>query len=305
MKVLIAYDDSDCAKDALEDLKNAGFPAQTEALVLTVTENWSLIFEAQEKELSAESRDTYPIPAQIRHIREKAHEAFAETERKVRIIAQNLQTEFPSWSVDARAMPGFAHWDILETARTWEADLIVIGSHGRNLIGRVLLGSSSLKVLTEAECSVRIGRIAPSRTSDDDSPQRIIVGFDGSEDSKLAVEAVARRAWRQDSAVRLVSAIEPILVAAPGFDIDFEKVSKEREVARHRLEAAGLHVSSVEHIGDPKSVLLREMEIWGADAIFIGARGHRFLERILLGSVSYAIAARAQCSVEIIRKKAS
>ena len=56
---------------------------------------------------------------------------------------------------------------------------------------------------------------------------------------------------------------------------------------------------------DPKSFLVRRADLIEAECIFIGAKGHRFSERFLLGSVSSAIAARARCSVEVIRGKAA
>jgi nucleotide-binding universal stress UspA family protein len=52
---------------------------------------------------------------------------------------------------------------------------------------------------------------------------------------------------------------------------------------------------------DPRRALVEDAEQWGADAIFVGARGIGLLERFLLGSVSAAVAARAGCSVEIVR----
>jgi nucleotide-binding universal stress UspA family protein len=57
--------------------------------------------------------------------------------------------------------------------------------------------------------------------------------------------------------------------------------------------------------GDPKHVLLDEAEQWGADCLFVGARGLSRIERFLLGSVSAAVAARAQCSVEVVRPHTS
>lgn len=301
MKVLIAYDDSECAKAALADLKNAGLPPGTEARVLMVTENWSLIMEEQEKELGVDLEAENPYADAVKQIRERARAAFGEVEKIVATVVENLKGEFPSWRVSGEAMPGFVHSGILEKARQWQPDLVVVGSHGRNLIGRIVMGSSSLKILTEAPCSVRVARCSPARAADDDSPQRIIVGFDGSPDSVRAVEAVAKRAWRQDSAARLTIAIEPMLVATPGFELDFEEVEKACLAAARRLEAAGLHVSTVRHLGSAKKVLVEEAEKWGADAVFVGARGRRLLERILLGSVSYSVAARAGCSVEVVR----
>jgi nucleotide-binding universal stress UspA family protein len=57
--------------------------------------------------------------------------------------------------------------------------------------------------------------------------------------------------------------------------------------------------------GDPKQILIEEAESWQADSIFVGAKGMRGIERLLLGSVSAAVAARAHCSVEVVRPKGS
>ena len=67
------------------------------------------------------------------------------------------------------------------------------------------------------------------------------------------------------------------------------------------LHTRGLAVSSVIRAGDPKHVLLDEAEHWEADGLFVGARGLSRVERFLLGSVSAAVAARAHCSVEVVR----
>jgi nucleotide-binding universal stress UspA family protein len=62
-------------------------------------------------------------------------------------------------------------------------------------------------------------------------------------------------------------------------------------------------VSSLVHTGDPKQVLVQHAEEFGADCIFTGATGFsNRLERVILGSVSAAIAARAHCSVEVVRE---
>jgi nucleotide-binding universal stress UspA family protein len=48
-------------------------------------------------------------------------------------------------------------------------------------------------------------------------------------------------------------------------------------------------------------LLCSEAESWGADSIFVGSRGLSGMERFLIGSVSFGVAARAHCSVEVIR----
>ncbi|PKN59600.1 MAG: universal stress protein, partial [Deltaproteobacteria bacterium HGW-Deltaproteobacteria-11] len=54
--------------------------------------------------------------------------------------------------------------------------------------------------------------------------------------------------------------------------------------------------------GQPKEVILDEAENWGADLIIVGSRGHGAVRRFLLGSVSFAVALNAPCSVEIVRR---
>jgi nucleotide-binding universal stress UspA family protein len=71
--------------------------------------------------------------------------------------------------------------------------------------------------------------------------------------------------------------------------------------AATELTTSGLRVSSVIDDTNPKQLLVTEASSWGADCIFVGAKGHPFLDRILLGSVSAAVSARADCSVEVVR----
>ena len=78
-----------------------------------------------------------------------------------------------------------------------------------------------------------------------------------------------------------------------------EKAVKE---LRTELENKSVIVSSAVVTGDPKRVLGRHAEEFGADCIFTGATGFSNpIERFLVGSVSSAVAARAHCSVEVVR----
>jgi nucleotide-binding universal stress UspA family protein len=55
--------------------------------------------------------------------------------------------------------------------------------------------------------------------------------------------------------------------------------------------------------GSPKRVILDEAERWNADLIVVGSHGYGILDRLLLGSVSQALALHAPCSVEIVRSR--
>lgn len=55
--------------------------------------------------------------------------------------------------------------------------------------------------------------------------------------------------------------------------------------------------------GQVRNVLLAEAENWDADLIVLGSRGLGGVKRLLLGSVSSAVLAHANCSVRIVRER--
>jgi nucleotide-binding universal stress UspA family protein len=285
MKILIAYDGSNCADSALEDLRRAGLPRLAETEVLSVSELWAPVLES----IGAGAvRIVGALPISL----EKA-ESLAQR------ACERVQSYFPDWTVKAEARPGAPASVVIERADEWRPDLIVVGSHGRSAPGRFMLGSVLQKVVTEAHCSARVAR---GNDSDVQAPARLLIGVDGSPDAEVAVTAVTTRIWPADSEARVVIAIDDV-VSEVIDQIEGGRawIHETLEAAGARLRAAGLTVSSLIRKGAPKSVLPAEAASWGADCIFVGARGLSRFERFRLGSVSAATAARAHCSVEVVR----
>jgi nucleotide-binding universal stress UspA family protein len=302
MKVLIGYDGSDCADVALADLARAGLPEGGEALVVSVADVW--LGPSSEGEVAglppAKTDAESSSPS-----REQAIKALEEAERLARDAAARARAILPGWEVGAEAYADSPAWGLVKRADQWKPDLLVVGSHGRSAISQLILGSVSQKALNEARCSVRIARGKPLEGS---SPVRLVVGVDGSAGSSRAVEEVATRNWPEGSEVRVVAAINLMMATAlewieEVYDDEWGWVNKVVEAAAARLHEAGLAVTSVIKEGDPKRILRDEAEKWKADSIFVGARGLRRIERFLLGSVSSAVAARAHCSVEVVRER--
>ncbi|MGB9181473.1 MAG: universal stress protein [Pyrinomonadaceae bacterium] len=313
MKILIAYDGSECAEAALDDLKQAGLPIDAEALVLSVTEAWlppppPSSYEIVEEAMLADT------PAELQRIHTMSSKAVEDARTLALRARARLQNNFPVWKVTAEATYGSPASEVIRRADEWKPDLIVVGSHGRSALGRFVLGSVSQKVLTESRSSVRVAR---GRVEVDDSPARIVIGVDGSEAAEVAVREVARRVWPPSTKVRVIIVDEPLAptlvgslippvresVAAVNQDVR-QLVLAVAERAATELRKAGLAASAFVKEGDPKRVLVAEAEEWGADSIFLGSTGtgSRF-ERFLLGSVSAAVAARAHCSVEVVRAR--
>jgi nucleotide-binding universal stress UspA family protein len=312
MKILIGYDGSECADAALDDLTQAGLPASGEFHIMSVAEVWLPPPPPSSYEIIEEARHA-TSPAELQREFSKHCAAAKEMLALAERACDRVQTLFPNWKVSADSSCGSAAWELVAKADEWKPDLIVVGSHGRTALGRFVLGSVSQRVLTEALCSVRIAR---GRVDEPGLPVRIIVGTDGSPASDEALRSVAARCWPPQSEVKVVTVDDPLTPEFLGKVIPplgkmleedrqqerawVEKISKQ---SLDLLRGAGIKVSCVLREGDPKQELCKAAEEWNADCIFVGSAGfsNRF-ERFVLGSISAAVAARAHCSVEVVRK---
>lgn len=314
MKILIAYDGSESADTAIEGLLRAGLPSKNvEAVVVSVAEVW--LPDPTHNEVLD---DTFPlqIPPGLKQARERAANMIADAGEVAQRGRKRVQQALPEWTVTHEVMNGSPAFELLNHAEQFQPQLIVVGSHGRTALGRFVMGSVSQKVLTEAMCSVRVGRATPGVGA---SAQRIIVGVDGSRGSTAAVREVATRSWTAGSEVRVVVAQDlmktfPASLLIPPVKEFVAETNREEHTAAEAIAAeavktlrAGLNervtVSSAIDSGDPKQVLVRLAQEFGADCIFTGATGFsNRIERFILGSVSAAVAARADCPVEVVRE---
>lgn len=309
MKILIGYDGSRCSEAAIDDLQRAGLPPEGEAHVISVAEVWL------RPETNGENNDGKTDPyleSILRRGREKGERALAEAKTFAKHAEKRIAAVLPQWEITSSATYGSPAWELLNKADEIQPDLITVGSHGQSAISRFFLGSISQKVLTEAHCSVRIAR---GRIEIDPSPIRIVIGFDSSRGAMAAVDSAASRNWPGGAEIRLLSVTDPITPTAIGRFVPpiadtMEEINEaERDwleqlanAAIAKLRGAGVSATFDIRAGNPKKILAEEAEHWNADCIFVGANafGSR-LERFLIGSTSSAVAARAHCSVEVVR----
>lgn len=304
MRILLAYDGSESSEIALGDLKRAGLPPEADVTVMSMAD----VF------LPAPVDEPMYETEAIKLAHKRAQHMLDEAEALAKRASEQVKSLFPSWTISHEAEADSPAWALIRKADEWKPDLIVMGARGHSVFGgRLILGSISQRVLYEARCSVRIAR---ATRKDAKQSVRILIGVDNSTDSNGAVEAVCSRNWPNGSEVALLSVVDTVMPVnidpnqpsvMKWIEVDDEKnweqVREVFEPSAEKLRRAGLHTEVLIRRGNPADQTLQEADTWGADCIFVGAKGTRGVERLLLGSVSSAVSARAHCSVEVVRPK--
>lgn len=146
MKVLIAADESEFSRSALESVLTRPWPDETEFLILSVVPfippaygDWQLGYAQSTRE---------------------AQEALSSMHQNtVREFEAKLRSAFPGSTIEGKVLTGSIRDCIIDESEKWQADLIVMGSHGRTGMSRFLLGSVAESVLGRSPCSVEIIRM--------------------------------------------------------------------------------------------------------------------------------------------------
>jgi nucleotide-binding universal stress UspA family protein len=307
-RILIGYDGSPCADAAIDQLDEAGLPADLEVIVMSVADVW---LPSNPDNLEPTFPDS--VSKSVRAAREHGLQAVETAKAMAKSAAEKVSALHPGWRVRAEACADSPGWALVRKAASCRADLVVVGSHGRGVLERFFLGSVSQRVAAEAACAVRIVR---ERRRAQDSPLRLLVAMDGSDDSLQALESVIARPWPKFTEVRLATVVDPRLETSLAWSPDFASqwiIEHDRGVEEgmcRRLEAwsakiahAGLEAETAIIRGEPRHVLLKMAEAWRADAIVVGARGLQHGGRLALGTTASYLAAHAHCTVETVRPK--
>lgn len=150
MRILIATDGSRFSEEAIDQCcRMVMRPERDEVLIVSAYE------------------DVLPISAEPFALSSEYYQQMADSLTNLArtcldAAEQKIAAHFPDAvpEVATEVLRGPADMLIVERAKEWKADLIVVGSHGRGFWGR-LLGSVSNGVVHHAPCSVLVVRPHP------------------------------------------------------------------------------------------------------------------------------------------------
>lgn len=194
----------------------------------------------------------------------------------------------------AAAADGSPARGLREIAAAEEADLLVVGATHRGAVARATVGGVGEHLLHGAPCPVAV---APAGYAQDpaEAPELIAVAYDGSPEARSALALATRLALEARARIRLIGVVElqPILGYTPA--ANYAEVEREaRDALRARLEAAALElpyeVGPETALGKGSAAEQIITRLGRAGMLVTGSRGYGPLRRVLLGSVSAALA---------------
>jgi len=199
---------------------------------------------------------------------------------------------------------------VCEYSEEMKIRLIVVPSHGRHGISRLLLGSVAERIIRHCHCSVLVLR----RTNEPDSvpaltggwfPRKcVIVPVDFSDASKMAIETALQVAEHRDQidVVSVLPELEDIpfySAEAPSDDVRRRNCHEymKRYLTQHGYGTLRGHVL----IGEPGTMIVQHASSAAADLIVMPSHGRHSVKRWVLGSTTERVLRHSDKPVLVLR----
>jgi nucleotide-binding universal stress UspA family protein len=183
-----------------------------------------------------------------------------------------------------------AYEGIMEEAQELTPDLIIMGRHGYTGLTRLLMGSTTARVIGHSPCHVLVVPQGVSLNF-----QRLLVASDGSPFSAAA--------WQE--ALTLAQAMGSAMVAVSVATDDRDIPAATQTVQKLEQAAAkqGLTLDTLIPMGRPDEAIINAAIFKEASLIVVGSHGRTGLKRLLMGSVAERVIGHAKCPVLVVKKR--
>lgn len=212
--------------------------------------------------------------------------------------------------------------EVVATAKSLNADLIVLSTNGRSGLSRVLLGSTAERILRHAHCPVltvrRQSRGPAMRLLSLEKPlypdglpwRRMLVPLDFSLTSLRALQVAVPLAKQSGARLLLLHVVEPnpyatgmegAVLVRPDATVARDAKAQLPRIAR-RFVPRSVRVASLVGRGRAADVIVETAEEKSVDLIVLSTHGHTGLNRLLMGSTAEQVVRHAKCPVLVVRK---
>ena len=223
--------------------------------------------------------------------------------------------EYEVGEVQKQILIGDPGSQIVDFATDMNSELIVVPSHGRKGLQRVLLGSVAERIIRHANCSVLVlrrkseagetkeGVMTPSEWL---PRRRVIVPIDFSPSSQLALHTATEFVAQTDiRCIHILPIVDHIYsgMFGQGMRVDeARRVDQEKFMKGYLAEHGFEQMRYAALSGDPGTTIVDYAKRHLADLIVIPSHGYQGAKRILLGSVAERVIRHAECPVLVLRR---
>lgn len=203
-------------------------------------------------------------------------------------------------STSTSVREGRPHREIVAAAERRDADLLVLGTHGRTGLRRRLLGSVATSVIQDAPCPVLT--VGAAATDGSRRIDELLVATDGRPGANAAVEQGIELADTIGVTVHALSVVDDVHSRLSVVLDAFEQVATEAtaEIVDRAAKRGVEAVAAVEH-GVPHERIVKYAGDEGVDLIVMGTESRTGLDRVAFGSVSQRVVATAPVPVLTVR----
>ncbi|MGH8326255.1 MAG: universal stress protein [Steroidobacteraceae bacterium] len=227
-----------------------------------------------------------------------AYEA-AEHERAREVLEREREAAGIDVQVRSKGSPSVGQ-GLHELAEDIGADLLVLGSSRRGVLGRVLIGDDTHAALNGAPCPVAV---APAGFAERPAAiHEIGVGYNGSPESEHALGFARRLAGEHDAKLSAFEAISlPTYVFMGPTIPDYAAIGEIVDAAREQVRELG-GVEPHAAYGPAAEELATYSD--SLDLLVVGSRGYGPIGRLVHGSTSRHLARTARCPLLVLTRSA-
>jgi len=246
---------------------------------------------------------------------EQSTELWQELHTHAEKVAREASERLLAAGFQARpvVLDGDIAGELLDYAEREAVELVVVGNRGENALAAMLLGSVARKLVAHCKKSVLVARAYDDKTPEESASilaakeLTVLVGVDAGEGAQAAVRWLKERgpgygrllALSVNSIPYFPPTIGPA-VAALSFP-EAEDALPIAEKATQDLADIATKSEALRAHGHASTEIVRAAREVSADLIAVGATRHGLIQRFLIGSVAYDVAAGAPCSVLVVR----
>ncbi|KWD88694.1 universal stress protein UspA [Burkholderia ubonensis] len=286
-RILVAIDGSASSAQAMTYARNI-VPSGGQVCIVTVADNPRTLVPTGAATAAYLDSARAELLQDAVAVLGKARDAFARSD-------VHVETEV----IDLSKRSGDVVHALLDIARTWQAELVVVGARQHHGLLRWLEGAVSEPLARQTGCPIII---VPDGCGSvvEHAPRRILFATDGSPPALRAMRFGIRYA-SADTALRAVYVVDRVVRLTDFVPIDVLENAFVEEGERVLAAAASVLAEVSEHAGtalvhtqrtgdDVSQTIVREATAWRADLIVMGSHGRRGIAGWMLGSVALHVA---------------